>query len=548
MEWYNGNMQLTLINRFKNDGFALPTVLIASVVMLIVLLSAVGASSSIRSAIDNQYYNQITREAIESGLTLATECLKQNPTPSWTDASPLRPGSSCNGSASESGYVIDTPTLKTSFTVGSYTTDANGRILVSAKGIVSLRRTSSPTTVVQTYDQSTKRSVQIVPLFAELSGNDSHTCALASSQVFCWGANTYGQLGNGTTTNSLKPTPIKYTDGLQAGTITKIGTGNAHTCALAQSQVWCWGTGSYGQLGNGTTPATVTTPTKVDGLAGLTVQDLSVGAFNTCAIASSRVFCWGWNPDGQIGDGTTVNKLVPTKLPTAGPGGTKNAVSVSTTDYHSCMAASDGTVYCWGRNSSGQIGDKTTTNRLTPVQALTTASVVSGVDKVATGSAHTCVLTGLAPPARMWCWGLNANGQLGYNDTTNRTSTGPAITGAMGTNTVTDMSLGDYHSCAIAAGKAYCWGRNTDGPSQVGDNSATNRLSPVAVYASGVLSGKTITSISASDFHSCAVDSTKKAYCWGRNTYGQLGDNTTTNRAVPVAVYTQNFIPAYTDF
>lgn len=532
-------MKLTLMRFSNNNGFALPTVLIASVVMLIVLLSAVSASSSTRSAIDSQYYNQIAREAVESGLTLATECLKINPTPGWTDASPLRPGSSCNGSASESGYIIDTPTLKTSFTVGSFTTDADGRATINAKAQVSLRRTSAPTQVVQTYDQTTRRTLQIVPLFAELSGNDSHTCALASSQIFCWGGNAYGQLGNGTTNSSLTPKAINYTNGLQAGTITKIGTGNAHTCALAQSQVWCWGTGSYGQLGIGTTPATVTVPTKVTALEGFTVQDLSVGAYNTCAAVNSRAYCWGWNPDGQIGDGTTVNKLVPTKLPTASPGGTKNVIAISTTDYHTCMAASDGTVYCWGRNNYGQLGNNTTTNSLTSVQALG-----SGVTDVATGSHHSCVMAS----SRVWCWGFNGNGQLGYNDQVNRDQHGGAVAGAMGTNAVTKMSLGDYHTCAISLARAYCWGRNYDGPGQLGDNSQTSRLQPVAVYTGNHLNGKTMVDIFASDFHTCAVDNAKKAYCWGKNTYGQLGDNTTTNHWQAVPVYTANFKPVYTDF
>jgi alpha-tubulin suppressor-like RCC1 family protein len=532
-------MKFTLINRAKQEAFALPTVLIASVVMLIVLLSAIGASSSIRSAIDNQYYNQITREAIESGLTLATECLKQNPTPGWTDASPLRPGSSCSGSASESGYVIDTPTLKTSFTVGAFTTDAEGRSIINAKGVVSLRRASSPTTVTQTIDQTTRRALQIVPLFANLSGNDSHTCALASKQVFCWGSNTYGQLGNGTTTNSLTPKAIKYTNGLQAGTITKIGTGNAHTCALSQSQVWCWGTGTYGQLGIGTAPTAVTNPTKVTDLEGFTVQDLSVGAYNTCAVVNSRAYCWGWNPDGQLGDGTTVNKLVPTKASTASALSTVNVTQIATNDYHTCARKSDNTAACWGRNTSGQLGNQTNTSSLVAV-----AFYGNGVTQVEVGSHHTCIMAS----SRLWCTGDNAYGQLGYGNTTDRNFHNGAVAGAMGANLVTAYSLGDYHTCAISLGKAYCWGRNADGPGQIGDNSSTNRLSPVAVYATGALSGKTMTDIFASDFHSCAVDNTKKAYCWGRNSYGQLGDNTTTNRLVPVAVYTANFKPVFTDF
>ncbi|HMI09776.1 MAG TPA: hypothetical protein VK497_05280 [Candidatus Saccharimonadales bacterium] len=545
-------MKFMLIGPTKKEGFALPTVLIASVVMLIVLLSAVGASVSIRSAIDSQYYNQLGREAVESGLTLATECLKIDATPNWTDASPLRPGSGCNGSAAENGYVIDTAQLKTSFTIGASTTDANGRTTFSAKGDVSLRRLSAPTETFRTYEQTTKRTVEIVPKFATLSGNDSHTCALASSQVFCWGSNAYGQLGNGTTASSLAPSPIKYVNGLMAGSVTDVGTGNSHTCALAAGEVYCWGYNAYGQLGDGTT-TTRSLPLPVGGLlAGLTVTDLSVGAYQTCAVAASRAYCWGWNPDGQLGDGTTVNKSVPTRVSTAAPLGTRNIGNISTTDYHTCVSTvgssdtdvNNRLVFCWGRNANGQLGDNTQTNRLLPVQALGT-----GVKEVGTGAHHTCVLAGVSNAAlRVWCWGLNGQGQLGYNDQVNRDQHGGAVAGAMGTNPVTAMALGDYHTCAVSLGKAYCWGRNYDGPGQLGDNSQTSRLAPVAIYTGNYLNGKTIVSVSASDFHTCAVDSEKKAYCWGKNTYGQLGDNSTTNHWQAVPVYTANFKPVYTDF
>lgn len=535
-------MKFTLINRAKQEAFALPTVLIASVVMLIVLLSAIGASSSIRSAIDNQYYNQIAREAVESGLTLATECLRANPNPGWTDASPLRPGSSCNGSASESGYVIDTPTLKTSFTVGGYTVDADGRTVINAKGIVSLRGASSPSSVVRTYDQTNRRFVQIVPLMTSMGGNAFHTCVVASKQVFCWGDNSTGQLGDLTTTDHSTPQPIKYVNGLQAGTVIDVGTGNGHTCARAWSggirKLWCWGDNGNGQLGEGTT-TDKTGPVPVTGLlTGLDIQDFAVGAYGTCAIAGSRTFCWGWNPDGQIGDGTTVQKNTPTKI-IGGALGTQNVVDVSTDNYHTCVAISGGSAYCWGRNSYGQLGNGTTTNSLVPVQL-----TGSGITDVEIGSLHTCVLAS----SRVWCTGYNGEGALGYGNTTNRTTVGPAVTGAMGTTAVTSFALGGYQTCAVAAGKVYCWGRNTDGPGQVGNNTSTNQLSPVAVIATGVLSGKTITTVAASGQYTCAIDTAFAAYCWGRNDFGQLGDGTTTARLSPVKVNTSLFKPIYTDF
>jgi alpha-tubulin suppressor-like RCC1 family protein len=171
------------------------------------------------------------------------------------------------------------------------------------------------------------------------------------------------------------------------------------------------------------------------------------------------------------------------------------------------------------------------------------------VKEVGTGAHHTCVLAGTSNATlRVWCWGRNDEGALGYGDQVDRDQHGGAVTGAMGTNYVTAMSLGDYHTCAVSLGKAYCWGRNYDGPGQLGDNSQTSRLAPVAVYTGNYLSGKTIIDISASDFTTCAVTNTKAAYCWGKNNYGQLGDNTTTTHWQAVPVYTKNFVPAFTDF
>lgn len=548
-------MKFTFINRAKQEAFALPTVLIASVVMLIVLLSAISASSSIRSAIDSQYYNQIAREAVESGLTLATECLRANPSPGWTDASPLRPGSSCNGSASENGYVIDTPTVKTSFTVGSYTTDADGRTVISAKGIVSLRRASSPTTVVRTYDQTTRRFVQIIPLVTSMAGNAFHTCVVASKQVFCWGDNSSGQLGDLSSVDHSTPQPIKYVNGIQAGTVIDVGVGNYFSCARAWTggirKLYCWGSNAYGQLGDGTFTGK-TGPVPVTGLlAGLDIQDFAVGANGACAIAGSRTFCWGWNPDGQVGDGTTVSKNTPTKI-TGGTLGTQNVIDVSTDNYHSCVVTSNADVtlqkaYCWGRNSYGQLGNGTTTNSLVPVQLSG-----GGITDVEIGSLHTCILT---YNAKLWCTGYNGEGALGQGNTTNRSTVGSvtAVYGATSMTTFSSFSLGGYQTCAVVSGavyngKVFCWGRNTDGPGQVGNGTSTNQLSPVAVTATGVLSGKTITTVAASGQYSCAIDTNFAAYCWGRNDFGQLGDGTTTDQLSPVKVNTSLFKPIFTDF
>jgi hypothetical protein len=180
-----------------------------------------------------------------------------------------------------------------------------------------------------------------------------------------------------------------------AGWAVQVDAGERHTCALTvDGGVKCWGGNSYGQLGDGTTTGRLT-PVAVAGLRN-GVQAIAAGAFHTCALTTSgEVKCWGQNDDGQLGDGTTQGRLAPVDVGGLGDG----VRAIATGSYHTCAVTETGGVKCWGENGSGQLGDGTTQERLTPVDVV---GLVSGIRAISAGSGHTCALP---ESGGAKCWG-----------------------------------------------------------------------------------------------------------------------------------------------
>ena len=360
---------------------------------------------------------------------------------------------------------------------------------------------------------------------AAVSASEEHTCALTSAGgVKCWGDNTSGQLGDGTTTMRLTPVTVS---GLPSG-VTAVATASDHTCALtATGGVECWGSNVYGELGDGTTTNKLT-PVDVSGLtSGATA--IAVGFDDSCAVTSvGGVKCWGDNAEGQLGDGTTTNRLTPVDV----SGLTSGMIGVAAGAGSTCAVTVGGGVKCWGYNSNGQLGDGTTTNRLTPVDVsgltsgVTTIAIaaVPIIDTEPAGLGHTCALTSAGG---VKCWGYNYNGQLGDGTTTD-SSTPVDVSGL--TSGVTVIAAGDYHACALtSAGGVKCWGDNSEG--QLGDGTTTVRSTPVDVSG---LTG--VTAIAAGFERTCAVTAVGGVQCWGDNTAGQLGDGMATDSSTPVDV------------
>ena len=313
------------------------------------------------------------------------------------------------------------------------------------------------------------RPVDVVGLASgviAISAGDRHSCALtAAGGVKCWGSNQFGQLGDGTTTNSTTPVDVA---GL-ASDVAAITGGDTHTCALtATGGVKCWGSNQFGQLGDGTT-ANRTTPVDVVGLAS-GVAAITGNVASTCALSDAgAVTCWGWNSAGQLGDGTTTNRTAPVDV--IGLDAGVASISAGAGSFHACAVTSEGAVKCWGSNQFGQLGDATTTDRTTPVDV---AGLGSGIAAVSNGGAHSCALSAAGA---VKCWGVNTRGQLG--DGTTATPDVPVDVVGLGADVVS-ISVGSAHSCALTSGgAARCWGSNNLG--QVGDGSNTNRSTPVAV-------------------------------------------------------------------
>jgi len=378
-------------------------------------------------------------------------------------------------------------------------------------------------------------AVAVGCVLASLVGGSAATASVAAvpSTPWGWGYNGYGQLGDGTTTNRLTPVQV-------SGLSTAIAAGWNHSLAVkSDGTVWGWGYNGYGQLGNGTTTNSSTpvpvcaTPPAIcpgSGLSGMTA--IAAGLDHSLALKSDgTVWAWGYNAYGQLGDGTTINRHTPVQV-----SGLSGVTAIAAGWAHSLAVKSDGTAWAWGYNGYGQLGDSTTINRLTPVQVCDTTcpGPLSGVTAIAAGQYHSLAVK--SSDGTVWGWGWNGYGQLG-NGTTTNSSTPVQVSGFSIGSGVTTIAAGSAHNLAVKSdGTAWAWGYNGNG--QLGDGTTINRHTPVQVCDTtcpGRLSG--VTAIAAGGIHSLAVKSSDRTvWAWGYNGYGQLGDGTTTNRLTPVQV------------
>ena len=372
----------------------------------------------------------------------------------------------------------------------------------------------------------------------------NHACLLRNGKAYCWGDDTYGELGNNTTTTTPQSTRVAvYTGGVLSGvTLTQVAAGRNFTCALATTgNAYCWGnngtlTGDTTSLGNGTTTAS-TVPVLVSG--GLTFGTVRAGKDFACGVTTAgAAYCWGNNPNGQLGNGGMSYMTTPTAVTTSGtPLSGVTLTQVTTGGSFTCALDSKGAAYCWGAGGSGQLGNgTTTTTQATAVAVTTTGTPLSGVPliQIAAGDSTTCTLSATGAT---YCWGAGGAGELGNGTTTTTQATAVAVTttGVLSGITVTQITAGTSFACATGStGAPYCWGRDTSG--QLGNGSSTDSSVPVTVTTTGVLSGAIVTQISSGRLAACAQSTTGAFYCWGGNGAGQLGNSTTTSSSVPVTV------------
>ena len=298
----------------------------------------------------------------------------------------------------------------------------------------------------------------------EVSAGSYHSCILLDDgDVRCWGSNEFGQLGDGTKIERTSPVPVDLGKGALS-----ISSGESHTCAiLIDHSVKCWGQNTNGQLGDGTT-SDREDPIIVD-LGGESALSISSGSYHTCAIMTDRtLMCWGDNWNGQLGDGTNSDSSTPMNISLPGNG---SAVSLDAGALHTCLGMDDGSMFCWGYNAYGQLGNGGLDSSNTPMTVPLSANQV--LASVEVGLFHSCALFDSGQVA---CWGSNANGQLGDSTVEGRTIPGVV---SLSTN-ATSITVGHRHSCAVLDDASLqCWGANEAG--QIGDGTTSNRNGPVAI-------------------------------------------------------------------
>ena len=360
-----------------------------------------------------------------------------------------------------------------------------------------------------------------------------HALALTSTgAVFAWGWNIVGQLGNGNTNGSDVPVKVRLPGGTR---ITGIAAGFAHSVALTSTgAVLAWGKNYNGNLGNGSTTDS-DVPVKVNLPVGTKVTAIAAGGEHSLAVTSTgAVLAWGYNADGQLGNGGTGASSVPVNVSL--PAGTR-VTAVAAGALHSLAVTSTGAVLAWGYNADGELGDGNTTNSDVPVKV----NLPPGTKVTAVGAGGYYSLA-VTSTGAVLAWGYNADGELGDGNTTSsdvpvkvklpagRKVTAVAAGGSL--EGVGGATAGPGHSLAVtSAGAVLAWGYNADGA--LGDGNRKSSDVPVKVK---LPAGRKVTAVAAGELNSLAVTSTGAVLAWGGNNFGQLGDKSYEGSDVPVRV------------
>lgn len=355
----------------------------------------------------------------------------------------------------------------------------------------------------------------------EVHLGDLHTCARRpDGTVKCWGDDTQGQTGTGGVDGGILRTPTAVV-GLSDATA--LATGGRHACAVHGSgKVSCWGFNLDGQLGNGQTNARALAPVDVASLSDAT--DITAGSNFTCAIrAGGAVVCWGGGLSGQLGNGTNATRPTPTPVTNL-----SDAIAVTAGESHACAVRASGRVVCWGDGVNGQLGTGTVSSSSVPV----IASGLDGITSISAGGRSTCARR---DTGQVYCWGANDRGQLGSGVANTTPNPSPVL--VSGVDDAVAVAVGAAHACAVRkTGGVVCWGAGGSG--QLGDgtarpDAATPTPSPVVVQ--GLASAAA--GVGAGAEHSCVTLKNGGIACWGSNARGQIGTpSAVTPQPAPVNV------------
>ena len=497
-----------------DKGYSLAVMIIMTTFILAVLAAAYRVTTRSYIYSREEYYYKLAQEAGESGTAAANACLDiNNWKQTWGHVAGaaglyLTPSSDCKGQDGKiptNKYVMSEGSIRTIFTVGDLNFHDDHHSDVSAIGKTQL--VDSGGMVLREYTVSVKKLITRPGLVATKSSSGTYrTCGILSNSIWCWGRNRYGQLGNGRSVGHNPGNPakaalsvdsdipvkvVKQTGVLYGKRIDDLFTAQYHSCALAEGKVYCWGYNGTGQLGNGRSgdEEHSNVPIEVKGaLAGKTVTSIG-GSYNTsCAIAGGKIYCWGEGYHGVTGTGDkTKVRPWPTLVRAGVSGGLPNnytatALATSGTRSMNMCAIANGFAYCWGQNNVGQIGNNTSASPAT--QPVYSPMRVSGLTNVTN---------------------ISQDGYLAQSGEPDRFT----------------------HVCAAANGEAYCWGNGRAGQLGMAHIGYIDKKStPVKVdRPAGLSPSDKVKKVEVGIWHSCMLMNSGRVFCWGTNAYGHLGAN-----------------------
>jgi len=418
-------------------------------------------------------------------------------------------------------------------------------------------KTTTKIVTLEYYEMTKTITIGQIPLEANdlismISLGGTHSIALSSKgRVFSWGNNAKGQLGDGTSTRKLTPVEItNQFDLAEDEVISFITLGERHSAALtSKGRLFTWGWNFYGRLGNGTTTSSLF-PIDITSHFNLhsneVITEVSLGVSHSSAITSEgRVFTWGDNAGGQLGDGTLSNKSSPMDITAKlNLSSGEKAISISLGYVHSAVLTTEGRVFTWGNNTYGQLGNGTNNIQVNPVDITTHFSLSTGekIKSINLGEYHGIAVTS---NNRVFTWGNNLKGQLGDGSNVNQ-STPTEITNQFNltTNeTIELMSLGISHSIVVTSEeRVFAWGDNSNG--QLGDGTNVNQSSPKDITSQfNLVSQEKFRLLSLGESHSTLLTTYGKIIIWGDNVDGKLGDNTTSDTLTPLEITFINTSP-----
>jgi alpha-tubulin suppressor-like RCC1 family protein len=358
--------------------------------------------------------------------------------------------------------------------------------------------------------------VSATPSGASVSVGDGHVLVVASDgTVWAWGQNDSGQLGIGSTGGKTVPTQVTGLTG-----VTVVSAGSQHSLALkSDGTVWAWGANYSGQLGVDQSIAQENAPVQVSGLTGIVT--IAAGNSHSLALKSDgTVWAWGANWAGQLGNNSTTASSTPVQV-----SGLTNITAIAAGYGHGLARGIDGVLHVWGWNAYGQLGNGNYDPQTTPLSL----STITDVSAIAAGQTFSIVVKS---DGTVWAWGANGNGQLGNGSTTGRNLPGQVST----LTNIVSVAGGGSHALALSTtGGVYAWGANWQG--QIGDGSGQDAHTPVAV--SSVPAAQ---AIAAGYAFTLALTTDNQVFAWGANYSGQLGDGTNATAVTPIAISASGFV------